>query len=94
MSDSIEFTGRNGAAVRDWVNADAGCDDAVETWFLTKGMSASTGGQAWNYAKGDRHWPQTITAAVYDPRTGTWQPVQPGDVVERQGSGYGVRSPR
>lgn len=96
MSDreSITYTGKNGAEVRDWVNEDAG-RSPDETWFMTKGMTASTGGQAWRYIQDglspDERWPTAIQAAVYDPRTGTWVPLRPGDVVEHQGSGYGKR---
>lgn len=91
-AESIEYTGRNGAEVRDWTNADPGCDETSETWFMTKGMSAATGGQAWNYAKGEQHWPQDVRACAYDARTGTWLPVRVGDVIERRGTGLDVRS--
>ena len=92
--DSIEFTGVNGAEVRDWVNETGDCP-AGETWFLTKGMSASTGAQAWNYAKAGRHWPQKVKATVYDPTSGTWHPVRPGDrVTISETGGFAVIGPR
>lgn len=92
MSDSITYDGKNGAAVRRWVNADAGVDAERETWFMTRGMSNPTGNQAWRYAKGDDEWPEGTRAAVYDPRTGRWLPVAVGDAIVRQGSGYGVEA--
>jgi len=90
---SILFTGRNTVEVRDWVNRDAG-RDMTESWFITRGMSAATGGQAWNYVRDGRKWGEDVRACVYDPRSERWEPVRPGDYIEKQGDGYGVRSPK
>lgn len=82
------FTGRNGAAVKEWVNSLADVP-AGESWFLTRGMAASTGNQAWNYVKAGRDWDTRVVAAVYDPRR-EWMPVRAGDVIVRDGPGFRV----
>lgn len=87
---TMVFTGRNGAEVKAWVNAHPHID-AFETWFLTKGMSASTGGQAWTYARDGRPWPQEVSGALYDATTGVWQPVVAGDLIVRLDDRYEVR---
>lgn len=87
----MTFTGQNGAEVRDWVDGET---PFGESWFFTRGMSASTSGQAWNSARAGRTWPQKVKGTVYDPRTGEWHPVRAGDVVVREGGGYSVRTPR
>lgn len=88
--EGIEFTGRNTAEVRNWVNEDPGREQGT-SWFLTRGQTTPISPQAWHYVKDGAEWPGDVVAAVYDPRTGSWSPVRKGDVIERQGSGYGVR---
>lgn len=87
---AMEFTGANGAKVKAWVNAGV---DWVQSWFVTKGMTASTGGQAWRYVKGGEHWPDEVTAAVYDHRNDEWLPVRPGDRIVRKDGTYTVERP-
>lgn len=43
---AINFDGRNGATCERWMRLHGDQPDG-ERWFVTKGMSASTGGQAW-----------------------------------------------
>ena len=78
--DSIEFTGRNTHAVAEFVN---GGVNWIESWFVTKGQSASTGGQAWRYVKDGDEWAQDVVAAVYSPREDVWLPVRRGDTIRR-----------
>ena len=100
--EAIQFTGTNGAEVRDWVNsrADFGSakhlDDGYSpkdvhyTWFITKSMTASTGGQAWRYVKhtnGGAEWPDSVKAAVYVHLSGAWVPVHDGEWVIKGGEG-------
>lgn len=82
---SIQFTGRNATPVLDWLTHEAGMP-ATERWFLTKGMTAATGGQAWRYARDGQDWPDAIKAAVYSPSLGAWYAVEPGMVFRRAGA--------
>ena len=91
--DEIVYTGTNTKEVRAWVNADPGCE-FYETWFITKSMSGPSGLQAWHYILGEADNWRGAEAAVFDPRTGEWQPMRRGDTIERQGSGYGVVNAR
>jgi hypothetical protein len=83
---TIVFTGRNGAEVRDWVNGAPDVPDG-QTWFITKGMTAPTGGQAWRYAQGEQAWGEDVRAAIYDPGRGDWLPVRRGDIIRRDAGG-------
>lgn len=89
--EGIEFTGRNTAEVRSWVNADPGLGPS-ETWFITRSMTNPISPQSWNYVRGTEDWGGDVLAAVYDPRAGEWRPVRKGDRIVRQGSGYGVEA--
>lgn len=76
------FTGSNARSVRAWVNEHPDRPDG-ESWFVTKSMAASTGGQAWRYVKADRDWPDNVAGAVYDPVVGDWLPVTRGQALVR-----------
>ena len=88
---AIQFTGTNGAEVKQWVNDRA--DFTVHgsdakgvrwTWFLTKGMTGSTGSvQTWNYIKDGADWPTTVRAAVYNHLSGVWLPVHDHEFIIR-----------
>jgi hypothetical protein len=80
---SIQFTGRNATPVLDWLTREAGMP-ATERWFLTKGMTAATGGQAWRYARDGQEWPDDVKAAVYSPTLGSWYAVAPDSVFRRE----------
>lgn len=88
MSISIAFTGRNGADVRDWANAHA---PEGTSWFVTKGMAASTGMQAWRFVAAGQEWPEGVRAAVYDPGADEWLPVWPGDTVVQFAAAQPIR---
>lgn len=79
---SVPFTGTNAAEVRAWVHEHPDAPED-ESWFLTKGQSASSGGQAWRYVKAGANWGDA-SAAVYDPAGETWMPVYEGDCIERR----------
>lgn len=85
---SMLFIGSNGSEVREWVDSHPKVPEG-ETWFVSRAMTAPTGGQAWRYVK-DEDWSSDVPAAVYDVRRGHWVPVMRGDVIERQGPGYNV----
>lgn len=78
------YTGRNGVAVRAFLH-DHPAHQRGDGWFLTKGMAAATGGQAWRYAQGTNRWPSTVDACLYDPVAGDWIPLPRGATVERTG---------
>lgn len=93
--EAIQFTG-NGAEVRDWVNARADFSqypatlivdgrrvDDWQTWFITKSMTASSGGQAWRYISEGKNWSSEIVAAVYDHLHETWVGVKKGQFILR-----------
>lgn len=88
--EAIRFTGKNGAEVKEWVNSRADFSGAnnlpdghfpEQTWFITKGMSTSTGNQAWNYVKDGNEWGKDIIAAVYDHLHDTWVGVKSGQWI-------------
>lgn len=84
-SDRVVFTGRNTREVRGFLDAPDGA-----SWFITRGMTASTGNQAWRYARDGDDWPDAVRAAVYDLATDTWLPVADGDTIVRNGVGVRV----
>ena len=83
----MTFTGRNAAAVKAWVNETA---PTGTTYFVSRSMAASTGGQAWRFVSAGHDWPHAVSAAVYDEQADEWRPVTPGDVIVRTTTGYGV----
>lgn len=89
-SEAMEFTGRNSAELRAWLAERVTPEEPYETCLVTKGQSASTGGQAWRYVRGDDAWPTEVSAAVYDPARGEWSPLRPGDFVHVLLPGVGV----
>lgn len=74
---SIDFVGDNGEACSRFLDTHAGLP-SHERWFVTRGMAASTGGQAWRYVRGAAKWPDSIKAAVYAESLGEWLPVPVG----------------
>lgn len=93
--EAIQFTGKNGAEVAEWVNERADFsrahpelpDDTAITWFITRGMSASTGSQAWRYVKDGAKWPDSVKASVFNFLSGVWLPVHNFEFVVQDSEG-------
>lgn len=65
--EAIQWTGKNTPEVVKFCAA-----TEHEARFVTKGQSASTGNQAWNYIRDGKNWSSDIEAAVYDEIHETW----------------------
>ncbi len=91
---AIQYTGKNAAAVREWVNGFLPEEGAWETWFITKSMSGPTGNQAWNYVRFGEKWGSDVVAAIYDYLHETWVGVKVGQYIVRgmKGEFYPVDS--
>lgn len=82
--NSMVYTGRNSQEVRAFI--DNGIE-WIDSWFVTKGQTASTGGQAWRYIRDGQKWPEDVAAAVFSIATETWLPVRRGDSIMRADDG-------